>query len=225
MRGTNQGVPMLPLHKLWPCIITRLLVTSQHRDVGAHAGSPLVPCCCLLLLLLTHRTLTVLSPYHCNILCATPTTIIHCLPYLSVSARHRLPACLIARAEANLPPRHARAPARAINTHPSTPHPSNHQSPITHSLTHPPLSLSSSFTKQHTHTIRTYLRTTLHSYVHHCLSLALVRYPRLHAASINPSPDRLYSALSSRRRSETASIPACFACQHLTHPTLQPAIN
>ena len=135
------------------------------------------------------------------------------------------PAWLIDLGEANLPPRHARAPARAINTHPSTPHPSNHQSPITHSLTHPPLSLSSSFTKQHTHTIRTYLRTTLHSYVHHCLSLALVRYPRLHAASINPSPDRLYSALSSRRRSETASIPACFACQHLTHPTLQPAIN
>jgi hypothetical protein len=162
--------------------------------------SPPVPCC-LLLLLLTHRTHRVES-IHYTILCAIPTTSIHCLD-LSVSARHRLLEC---QSRGQSSPASRSSARRALSTHPSTPHPSDHQSPITHALTHH--SLSSFFTKQHTYTIRTYLRTTLHTSFHHCYrSLS----PDTHAYTPHQSPDRLYSALSSRSRSETASIPACFA--------------
>jgi hypothetical protein len=181
-----------------------------HRDVGCE-----LPSSCSLLLLASRSltALTVLSQY-CDdipILCAIPTTAIHCSRLcLFAFISHRL----IDRGQSS--PRRARAPARALSTHPT---PSDHhQSPSTHSLS----LLHDNYNTEHTHTrydIPEKYSSLCHFHCYRSLS------PVTHAYTPHQSPDRLYSALSSRSRSETASIPACFACQHLTHPALQPAIN
>lgn len=151
--------------------------------------------------------------------CRVHTTAIYCAQYqrpiftACVCLSLHAVACLLDCQTRGQSSPASRSSARARYQHiPSTPHPGDHQSPITHSLTHH--SLFSSSTKQHTHTHDTNIPENHYSHFHSPLFIARSRHPRLHAASINPSPDRLYSALSSRRRSETASIPACFACQH-----------
>lgn len=104
-------------------------------------------------------------------------TIIHCaqyqrlLPTACICLSLHAPAWLIDRGEASLPPRHARAPAAALSTHP-TPARRNRAAVPDHSLTHSLTTL----------TIRHDIPENHPSlYSSPLLSLALVRHPRLHA--------------------------------------------
>lgn len=127
--------------------------------------------------------LVVLLAHSAHSPCRVHTTAIYCAQYqrpiftACVCLSLHAVACLLDCQSRGQSSPASRSSARARYQHiPSTPHPSDHQSPITHSLTHH--SLFSSSTKQHTHThtIRTYLRTTIHTSIHHCLSLALVTH-------------------------------------------------